>query len=113
MLIADNLLKICTNQKKIEVTGHESTCPPEWMLMLSGEGTQPAIIHTIDPLFIAFVDPLTSRLDAPTYYQSQIDLSVEGWEYWWTDAQDHFEKLAVEFAMNYGQFVPEYVKSAI
>lgn len=85
--------------------------PPEYLLLNSLDGTAPAIMHTADPVFIAFADPATNVIRAPEHYRSSIDLTVDGWAYWWEDAQRAYEKLAVESAAAFGIRVPEEIRN--
>ncbi len=87
---------------------------PSYLLLNNlHDGTTPAIMHTADPVFIAFADPATAILRAPEHYRSSVDLTVEGWAYWWEDAQRAFEKLAVESATAFGIQVPEQIRSKV
>ena len=91
---------------------HAQANPPEWILLNDPEtGTTPAIMHTADPVFIAFADPASAVLRAPEHFRSSVDLTVEGWTYWWEDAQRAFEKLTVESVAAFGIHVPEEIRN--
>jgi len=106
LIFADVAKSLQVLLQRIETLPNPESSLPEYLLLNSLAGTAPAIMHTSDPVFIAFADPATAILRAPEHYRSSVDLSVAGWEYWWTDAQQHFEKLSVESAAAHGITVP-------
>lgn|GEM_PF-6762543 len=86
---------------------------PEWLLLNSEDSTTPAIMHTSDPIFISLADPTSAVIKAPEYYRSGVDLSAEGWAYWWEDAQRAFEKLTVESASAFDISVPKEIQNLL
>jgi hypothetical protein len=76
------------------------------------DGKTPAILHTGDPTALYLARPDTAILQHTEHFRSQVDLSVEGWAYWWQDAQNAFIRLTVEFAQACGHPVPAHIATA-
>ncbi len=90
-----------------------STLNTPYLLLNSLDGTTPAIMHTVDPVFICMADRKTAILHPTEHFRSSVDLSVEGWTYWHEDAQAHFEKLTVEFCQATGIPIPARIATAV
>lgn len=72
---------------------------PEYVLL--GDGRIPhAIMHTLDPLFVAsFMDGRVARpMGNLLAYQANSGLPPSGWEYWSTDAYQEFERMSQDYA---------------
>ena len=71
---------------------------PEYLLVFTGAGEQPAIFRSTDPHLIIPANPEDeSILGQPLYWRSATDLPATGWEYWWTDCQLALDRLAPQF----------------
>jgi hypothetical protein len=84
-----------------------------YLLVNSLDGTTPGILHTGDPTALYLADPKTSILGHAQHFRSTVDLTVEGWLYWWEDALAHFQKLTIEFAQSTGTPVPQEIQDAV
>jgi hypothetical protein len=71
---------------------------PEYILLGNG-GIPHAILHTLDPRFIAsFIDGRVARpMGNLLVYRSNVDLPPSGWEYWSTDAYQEFERMSQDY----------------
>lgn len=68
---------------------------PEYLLVFDAQGENPAICRTSDPhLIIPASEHDEMILGQPLYWRTATDLPVTGWEYWWTDCQLAWDKLA-------------------
>lgn len=83
-----------------------------YLLLNSLDGNTPAILHTQDPVALYLAEE-SGTLHPCQYFRSSIDLSVEGWAYWWEDAQRAFYKLTVEFMQATGAPVPPDIAAAV
>lgn len=86
---------------------------PPYLLVNSLDGTTPAILHTADPVALYFADPITSTLSPAEHFRSTVDLSVEGWAYWWEDAQRAYHKLTIEFCQEAGIPIPKPIVDSV
>lgn len=85
---------------------------PNYILVNSLDGTTPGILHLGDPTALYLSEKNTAILQPTEHFRSAVDLSVEGWTYWWEDAQRAFLKLTIEFAQAVGTPVPEHIAEA-
>ncbi len=86
---------------------------PDYLLLNSLDGTTPAILHTQHPVALYFADPKTSLLGPAERFRSSVDLTPEGWAYWWEDAQRAFQKLTIEFMQATNMPVPTAIAEAV
>ena len=72
---------------------------PAYLPIWDHQGGQPAIIHTVDPMVIILADSKDERKLSTTtpYYRTNVDLSAEGWAYWWEDASLAWDDLIKPF----------------
>ncbi|MES2438383.1 MAG: hypothetical protein V4584_04935 [Verrucomicrobiota bacterium] len=92
---------------------HLKTCPatiseidetdgevPEYILLGSRSGIPQGVVHTTDPVFVAWFPSglaAANPRDHLICYRSKVLLPPDGWEYWCTDARQEFQQLADEF----------------
>ena len=67
---------------------------PEYLIVFDINGENPAVARTQDPHFIIAINEREEMLSSEhSYCRTTIDLSAEGWCYWWQDAQAAYETL--------------------
>ena len=78
----------------------DTTDLPEYILFGKHDGVPEAIMHTVDPQFVAMFR-IGHSFSNPRHhfasYRSKVHLPPAGWEYWRTDAYQEFERLSEEY----------------